>query len=52
MTGNIRYSFFFLVLMVWAAIPLLTVVDVDQGRRDAQQYVYDSRPVYGTAEDD
>ena len=37
-TGNIRYSFFFLVFMIWAAIPLLMAVDVERGREDAQRY--------------
>ncbi|KAJ2913083.1 hypothetical protein MD484_g7334, partial [Candolleomyces efflorescens] len=27
-TGNIRYAFFFLVLMIWAALPVLLAVDV------------------------
>ncbi|KAF8742548.1 hypothetical protein AX14_003582 [Amanita brunnescens Koide BX004] len=38
LTGDIRYSFFFLVLMVWAAVPILTWVNVDQGRQDAREY--------------
>ncbi|KAF8346332.1 autophagy-type protein 22 [Amanita rubescens] len=38
LTGNIRYSFFFLVLMVWAAVPILTCVNVEEGRRDAREY--------------
>lgn len=37
-TGNIRYSFFFLVVMVWSAIPLLISVNVERGREDAQKY--------------
>ncbi|KAF9524222.1 MFS general substrate transporter [Crepidotus variabilis] len=40
MTGNIRYSFFFLIFMVWAAVPLLLSVDADRGWQDAQQYKY------------
>ncbi|KAJ4490643.1 autophagy-related protein 22-like protein [Lentinula aciculospora] len=47
LTGNIRYSFFFLVFMIWAAIPVLKSVNVDQGRRDAQSYKYSS--VRGTS---
>lgn len=39
-TGNIRYAFFFLVFMVWAAVPLLISVDVDRGREDARAYMY------------
>ncbi|KAI0065158.1 MFS general substrate transporter [Artomyces pyxidatus] len=35
-TGNIRYAFFFLVLMLWAALPVLWGVDVERGRADAQ----------------
>ena len=38
-TGNIRYSFFFLVGMVWLALLPLLVVDVKAGRRDAENYV-------------
>jgi len=37
-TGNIRYSFFFLVVMVWAAIPILSLVDVSRGKEDAVRY--------------
>ncbi|KAG1734927.1 autophagy-related protein 22-like protein [Suillus paluster] len=37
-TGNIRYAFFFLVFMVWAAVPVLLSVDVDEGRQDAREY--------------
>jgi hypothetical protein len=42
LTGNIRYAFFFLVLMVWSAVPILMCVDVEQGRKDAQAYDYHS----------
>jgi len=38
-TGNIRYAFLFLVLIVWAAVPVLLAVDVVAGRADAQAYV-------------
>ncbi|KAI0710802.1 autophagy-type protein 22 [Earliella scabrosa] len=37
-TGNIRYAFFFLVAMIWAAVPILMAVDVERGREDAQRY--------------
>lgn len=37
-TGNIRYAFFFLVVMVWLAVPVLLSVNVEQGRIDAQTY--------------
>ncbi|KAL5513960.1 hypothetical protein ACEPAG_2721 [Sanghuangporus baumii] len=37
-TGNIRYSFFFLVAMIWSALPLLWNVNVERGREDAQKY--------------
>ena len=37
-TGNIRYAFFFLVIMVWAAVPFLLSVDVERGRKDAREY--------------
>ncbi|KDR72926.1 hypothetical protein GALMADRAFT_252271 [Galerina marginata CBS 339.88] len=43
-TGNIRYAFFFLVFMVWLAVPILMSVDVDRGRKDAQEYEYRSSP--------
>ena len=39
-TGNIRYAFFFLVVMIWLAVPLLLSVDVEEGRRDASKYKY------------
>jgi len=38
-TGNIRYAFFFLFGMILAAVLPLLVVDVAQGRRDAEKYV-------------
>ncbi|KAI0755614.1 autophagy-type protein 22 [Fomes fomentarius] len=37
-TGNIRYAFFFLVAMIWSAVPILMSVDVERGREDAQRY--------------
>ncbi|KAK7440645.1 Autophagy protein 22 [Stygiomarasmius scandens] len=40
LTGNIRYSFFFLVGMVWAAVPMLIWVDPERGRKDAEGYRY------------
>lgn len=39
MTGNIRYAFFFLVFMVWLAVPALLSVDVEKGRKDARAYM-------------
>jgi UMF1 family MFS transporter len=39
LTGNIRYSFFFLVAMIWIAVPILVGVNVDRGRKDARGYV-------------
>ncbi|KAG5716593.1 Autophagy-related protein 22-2 [Termitomyces sp. T112] len=39
-TGNIRYAFFFLVIMVWMALPILIRVDVERGRKDAREYHY------------
>ncbi|KAF8198395.1 autophagy-related protein 22-like protein [Mycena galopus ATCC 62051] len=39
-TGNIRYAFFFLVFMIWAAVPVLMSVDVETGRKDAREYTY------------
>ena len=38
MTGNIRYGFFFVVLMIWLAVPILLGVDVERGRTDAESY--------------
>ena len=35
-TGNIRYAFFFLVFMVWLAVPVLLSVSAEQGRTDAR----------------
>jgi hypothetical protein len=43
LTGNIRYAFFFLIFMIWSAVPILMCVDVEQGRKDAQAYDYHSR---------
>jgi len=37
-TGNIRYAFFFLVFMVWLAVPVLLSVDIERGRADARNY--------------
>ncbi|KAJ2932154.1 hypothetical protein H1R20_g4946, partial [Candolleomyces eurysporus] len=34
-TGNIRYAFFFLVLMIWAALPILLAVDVQNIKPDS-----------------
>ncbi|KAJ6524448.1 autophagy-related protein 22-like protein [Mycena vulgaris] len=39
-TGNIRYAFFFLVFMIWSAVPVLMSVDVEGGRKDAREYIY------------
>ena len=33
-TGNIRYAFFFLMLMIWTAAPLLLIVYVEHGHKD------------------
>ncbi|KAF6749145.1 MFS general substrate transporter [Ephemerocybe angulata] len=41
-TGNIRYAFFFLVIMIWAALPALLSVDLQSGRTDARKYRYRS----------
>jgi len=48
-TGNIRYAFFFLVVMVWLAVPVLWSVDVERGRIDAQTYAVER--VQGTGSD-
>ncbi|EKM51066.1 uncharacterized protein PHACADRAFT_263038 [Phanerochaete carnosa HHB-10118-sp] len=37
-TGNIRYAFFFLICMVWSAVPILGAINVERGRRDAAVY--------------
>ena len=42
LTGNIRYGFFFVVFMIWLAVPLLLSVDVERGRTDAESYSYRS----------
>jgi UMF1 family MFS transporter len=39
-TGNIRYAFFFLVFMIWLAVPILMNVNVERGRSDARAYRY------------
>ncbi|KAF8656145.1 hypothetical protein AX16_002747 [Volvariella volvacea WC 439] len=39
LTGNIRYAFFFLAFMIWLAVPILSNVDVEGGRKDARAYV-------------
>ena len=38
LTGNIRYAFVFLVVMLWAALPVLAGVDVERGRADARAW--------------
>jgi len=39
-TGNIRYGFFFLVIMILTPVPvLLRKVNMAEGRKDAQQYI-------------
>ncbi|TDL18163.1 MFS general substrate transporter [Rickenella mellea] len=43
MTGNIRYAFFFLVAMIWMAVPLLMSVDVEKGRSAASEYHYEEQ---------
>jgi len=40
LTGNIRYGFFFVVFMIWLAVPILLSVDVERGRVDAESYFY------------
>ncbi|EMD31179.1 hypothetical protein CERSUDRAFT_119991 [Gelatoporia subvermispora B] len=44
-TGNIRYGFFFLIFMVWLAVPLLASVNIERGREDARQYSQRQRAV-------
>jgi UMF1 family MFS transporter len=42
-TGNIRYAFFFLVVMLSVPIPILYwCVDMERGRRDAEAYLKDT----------
>ncbi|KAF5364724.1 hypothetical protein D9757_012496 [Collybiopsis confluens] len=38
LTSNIRYSFFFLLVMFWLALPILGGVDVFKGREDAENF--------------
>ena len=33
-TRNIHYALFFLMLMIWMAVPLLSIVYVEHGRKD------------------
>ena len=40
LTGNIRYGFFFVVFMIWLAVPILMSVDVERGRVDVESYSY------------
>lgn len=40
LTGNIRYGFFFIVFMIWLAVPILLSVDVERGRADVDSYSY------------
>jgi len=40
LTGNIRYAFFFLVFMIWLAVPILMSVDAERGKKDARDYKY------------
>jgi Vacuole effluxer Atg22 like len=47
LTGNIRYSFLFLVLMLWAALPVLAGVDVESGRADARAWSSDEHGTDG-----
>jgi MFS transporter, UMF1 family len=47
LTGNIRYAFFFLVVMIWLAVPILANVDMERGRKDARQYRYAGSAGYG-----
>ena len=51
LTGNIRYAFLFLVVMLWAALPVLAGVDVERGRADAHAWSgeNDSRESEGDA---
>ncbi|KIK64180.1 hypothetical protein GYMLUDRAFT_259187 [Collybiopsis luxurians FD-317 M1] len=39
LTSNIRYSFFFLLVMFWLALPVLGAVNVQRGREDAEKYM-------------
>ncbi|KIL00172.1 hypothetical protein PAXRUDRAFT_130454 [Paxillus rubicundulus Ve08.2h10] len=49
-TGNIRYAFFFLVFMIWLAVPVLLSVDIEQGRIDAKNYSVDRGQDVGDVE--
>ena len=37
-TGNIRYAFIFIVIMIWLAVGPLLKVNVRVGREDAARY--------------
>jgi len=41
LTGDIRYAFVFLVVVFWAALPVLSGVDVECGRADARAWSLD-----------
>lgn len=47
LTGNIRYGFFFVVFMIWAAVPILMSVDVERGRSDADSHSFRAGDSYG-----
>jgi UMF1 family MFS transporter len=51
LTGNIRYAFLFLVFMLWAALPVLAGVDVENGRADARAWSSDGNDEYEVEED-
>ena len=38
LTGNIRYAFLFLVIMLWVSLLVLAGVDVERGRADARAW--------------
>lgn len=37
-TGNIRYGFVIILVMLLASLPILAAVDMDRGRKDAEAY--------------
>jgi len=43
LTGNIRYAFLFLIVVLWAALPVLSGVDVERGRTDARAWSSEER---------